>query len=183
MTLVLAAWVDGAAMLAADRRVLIGPRGGPHVPADGHKLFLVGQCAVASIGENPAGIDVPRAIRERPELPASPETAARHLNEVFSPFTIPGGMMLVVVGFGPGGPEAWEAIGMQRQNFEAGLLHSWGSRPALTGPPLSQPDQIQTAMLQVFRQVAQQDQAVGPPFEVAILRSPAKPFIVQMSLG
>jgi hypothetical protein len=98
MTLVLAEQFGEYAVLAADRRVHVGPPNGPFVPDTADKLFLVGGCAVASFGSSPQGVDIPALIRSFGYKPWEPRALAQALYTHMASMPDPGAFGLLVLG-------------------------------------------------------------------------------------
>lgn len=161
-------------VLAADRRIAHGPVGGPFKHGESDKLFAVRSCAVASFGSGPLNTDVPQMIRSLDHpCPATAASLASSLYARVSSLRDPGDFGMLVLGIADGAAHLCEVhsrTGITTVELRAG--HTVSRGVALQVPLISAPETsaaLREWLLSVFRQVARQNSAVGPPYEFATL--------------
>ena len=176
MTLLQVALLDDRAVLAADSRIRTGPVEGPHQLGTGNKLFEIGGCAVASFNCNPPGLSVPDLIRSFDCAQSEPGSLAIRVATKINELPDRGNFGLLICGIGAGDPELWEieskSARLLRRSVEFGRISTRGTHVAgLDGvPPILDPELLQSQMLSIFRQAADQYDGVGPPYEIATIR-------------
>lgn len=174
MTLVLVGSIDSETCLAADRRVFSGPPGGPYTPGEDDKLFLIGSCSVASFGNSPLDMHVPTFINAFPKIERSPKDLATAIYQAICALPDRGDFGLLVLGSGAQTLELWEVqskIGIASIELNPGTIFCRArNRSPAPIPPNSSREILVGQMHSVFREVAQDDEGVGPPYEFSVLQ-------------
>lgn len=178
MTLLQMAMLDDRALVAADSRIGVGPRGGPFIRGTGKKLFEIGGCAVASFGENPPGLDVAKDfILSFTRDHWDPNALSYRIAKSIESLPARGAFGLLICGANGRHIELWEIPAESTKPVQLSLMPGKISTRGTTiadldrvVQPTRDPRLLLANMLTVFRAACAVSEGIGAPYEIASVR-------------